>query len=111
MLNLISVFLTALTLSFTWTGKSSLAPVVDAFSVGSPFFQSLSYSPNYRLLPDSIIIPLKHAGRLLLVNARVDGEVGNLVFDTGANKSCPIVLKFERINSGRIHTLNIRSVT
>jgi hypothetical protein len=31
------------------------------------------------------MIPLKRAGRLLLVEATVDGVTGNLVFDTGAN--------------------------
>lgn len=33
---------------------------------------------------DSINIPLKRAGRLIMVEANVDGEVGNLIFDTGA---------------------------
>jgi hypothetical protein len=33
---------------------------------------------------DSISIPLKRAGRLIMVEANVDGEVGNLIFDTGA---------------------------
>ena len=34
---------------------------------------------------DSLIIPIKRAGRLLMVEATVDGETGNLIFDTGAN--------------------------
>ncbi len=33
---------------------------------------------------DSIDIPLKRAGRLIMVEANVDGEIGNLIFDTGA---------------------------
>ncbi|HAQ64635.1 MAG TPA: hypothetical protein DCR43_02070 [Bacteroidales bacterium] len=50
-----------------------------------------------RLLPDevvyhaeplgdfeSITIPLKRAGRLLLIETQVDGQTGNFVFDTGA---------------------------
>lgn len=32
----------------------------------------------------SITIPLKRAGRLFLIEARIDGQVGNLIFDTGA---------------------------
>lgn len=32
-----------------------------------------------------MIIPLKTAGRLFLIEAKVDNEVGNLVFDTGAS--------------------------
>ena len=34
--------------------------------------------------PDSIIIPLKRAGRLFLIEAIIDEEPGNLIFDTGA---------------------------
>ncbi len=33
-----------------------------------------------------IRIPLKRAGRLLLIEAEIDGMVGNFVFDTGADK-------------------------
>ena len=33
----------------------------------------------------SITIPLKRAGRLFLIEAQVDGQIGNLVFDTGAS--------------------------
>lgn len=47
--------------------------------------QSYSYEPAFDQNADSVIIPLKRAGRLFLIEAKVDGEVGNLVFDTGAN--------------------------
>lgn len=53
-----------------------------------------NYSPGFYLpasaepiLPPGITslnIPLKRAGRLLLVEARIDGLEGNLIFDTGA---------------------------
>lgn len=33
---------------------------------------------------DSLIIPLKRAGRLIMVEAVVDDEAGNLIFDSGA---------------------------
>ncbi len=33
----------------------------------------------------SMVIPLKRAGRLFLIEAKIDGQVGNLVFDTGAS--------------------------
>lgn len=55
------------------------SPVVAAL------FQTISYTPENNLKIDSVIIPLKRAGRLLLVEANVDGETGNMVFDTGAN--------------------------
>ncbi len=47
--------------------------------------QSENYSPENNLKADSVVIPMKRAGRLLLIEAAVDGEIGNLVFDTGAN--------------------------
>jgi predicted aspartyl protease len=34
--------------------------------------------------PDSMIIPLKRAGRLFFMEATIDEESGNLIFDTGA---------------------------
>jgi hypothetical protein len=33
----------------------------------------------------SITIPLKRAGKLFLIEARIDDQVGNLIFDTGAS--------------------------
>ncbi len=50
-----------------------------------PSFQSISYSPEFNLNSDSVVIPLKRAGRLFLIEAKIDGQIGNLVFDTGAN--------------------------
>lgn len=47
--------------------------------------QSYSYEPEFAQKTDSITIPLKRAGRLFLIDAKVDGVEGNLVFDTGAN--------------------------
>ena len=55
------------------------------FPVVAALFQTISYTPENNLKIDSVIIPLKRAGRLLLVEANVDGETGNLIFDTGAN--------------------------
>jgi len=34
---------------------------------------------------DYIVIPIKYAGRLFMVEAVVDGQSGNLIFDTGAS--------------------------
>jgi predicted aspartyl protease len=36
--------------------------------------------------PDEITIPLKRAGRLLLMEAKIDNETGNFIFDTGSSK-------------------------
>jgi len=49
------------------------------------FLQSNTYIPEFKIPSDSLIIPLKRAGRLFLIEAKVEGETGNLVFDTGAN--------------------------
>ncbi len=35
-------------------------------------------------LPDPLVIPLKRAGRLFLIDATIDGVTGNLIFDTGS---------------------------
>jgi len=35
---------------------------------------------------ETIVIPLKRAGRIFLIEAAVDGVAGNFVFDTGADK-------------------------
>ena len=43
------------------------------------------YDPEFNLKADSVTIPMKRSGRLFLIEAKVDGETGNLVFDTGAN--------------------------
>lgn len=34
---------------------------------------------------DSLSIPLKRAGKLLMIETKIDGQTGNLVFDTGAS--------------------------
>ncbi|MCE1197963.1 MAG: aspartyl protease family protein [Marinilabiliales bacterium] len=47
--------------------------------------ESYSYSPENLNDRDSVIIPLKRAGRLFLIEAKAEGESGNLVFDTGAS--------------------------
>lgn len=62
-------------------------PVPDILPVYSSvaLLPAYSYEPEFDLKADSVVIPLKIAGRLLLINATVDGEAGNLVFDTGAN--------------------------
>ena len=47
--------------------------------------QSNTYNPEFSLNSDSVVIPMKRAGRLLLIEATVEDQTGNLVFDTGAN--------------------------
>jgi len=37
-------------------------------------------------LPDEITIPLRRAGRLLMMEARIDNETGNFIFDTGSSR-------------------------
>lgn len=44
-----------------------------------------AYEPVFLGNADSVIIPLKKVGRLFLIDAKVDEQTGNLVFDTGAN--------------------------
>lgn len=76
-----------------FSGSSGISPVSDEpvsnfllFSGFSTWFGQESYDPEFTLKADSVVIPLKRAGRLFLIEAKVDGEEGNLVFDTGADK-------------------------
>jgi predicted aspartyl protease len=51
------------------------------------FSSGYDYEDNGNAMPagtDEIIIPLKNAGRLLMIEAVIDNESGNLIFDTGA---------------------------
>lgn len=44
-----------------------------------------TYNPVFPVNADSVVIPLKKAGRLFLIEAKVEDQTGNLVFDTGAS--------------------------
>ncbi len=46
--------------------------------------ETLVFIPVNENLPDRVIVPLKRAGRLFLIDSIIDGQSGNLVFDTGA---------------------------
>jgi predicted aspartyl protease len=46
---------------------------------------SENYEPVISGNADSVVIPLKRVGRLFLIDAKVDEQEGNLVFDTGAS--------------------------
>jgi predicted aspartyl protease len=51
------------------------------------FSSDLDFEDNGNAMPagtDVIIIPLKNAGRLFMIEAVIDDEPGNLIFDTGA---------------------------
>ncbi len=52
-------------------------------SIASPAPET--YNPVFPANTDSVIIPLKKAGRLFLIEAKVEDQTGNLVFDTGAS--------------------------
>lgn len=68
--------------SGTASGSDSPLPIpVNDFSFR---YSSPSYDPIFRVNADSVVIPLKRAGRLFLIEATVDGVNGNLIFDTGA---------------------------
>ncbi len=54
-------------------------------SVSVPNYQTNIYTPEFNLNADSMVVPLKRAGRLFLIDAKVGDQTGNLVFDSGAN--------------------------
>lgn len=66
------------------SSKESLLNVVPAVS---PLLVSQAnvYTPEFSLNADSVVVPLKRAGHLFLIEAKVGDEAGNLVFDSGAN--------------------------
>jgi len=78
-----SVLFTSLSVRFARSANPE-ADYIPANNIAGAFFSD-HYEPEFNLKADSVIIPLKRAGRLFLIEATVDGEVGNLVFDTGAN--------------------------
>ena len=65
----------------TILSEADVYPLYNSIVTSSPDY----YSPDFNQAADSVIIPLKRAGRLFLIEAKIDDVVGNLVFDTGAN--------------------------
>ena len=61
--------------------KFEISPV----NISITYNPGVVYTPEFSMNVDSVEIPLKRAGRLLLIEARVGNQTGNLVFDTGAN--------------------------
>jgi hypothetical protein len=51
-------------------------------AIPSDIHQSIEPKGDFQ----SVTIPLKRAGRLLLIEARIGDQTGNLIFDTGASK-------------------------
>lgn len=82
----IAVFF-VLTSSFSPCFTASAIPETDVIPVYKSINLSQSdfYEPEFNMSADSVIIPLKRAGRLFLIEAKIDDVSGNLVFDTGAN--------------------------
>ena len=65
------------------SAESELTSTPVTFSI--PGSQTNIYTPDFNINADSVVIPLKRAGRLFLIDAKVGEETGNLVFDSGAN--------------------------
>src|ERR1035437_6155768 len=78
-----TVFLASFSPSFKAVSYSNSTLVSIPNSIIS--YQSNTYVPEFDMHSDSIVIPLKRTGRLFFIEANVDDETGNLVFDTGAN--------------------------
>ena len=78
-----AVIITIFSPSFATSSKAK--PPFNVIPSPIIYLQTNTYIPEFNLNADSVVIPLKRAGRLFLIDAKVDGESGNLVFDTGAN--------------------------
>ncbi len=46
--------------------------------------QSFHFTEREQLSPNTFRVPFKNAGRLIIVQAMIDGQSGNFIFDTGA---------------------------
>lgn len=72
------------------SGEPTFDDTCPCFGASGYPFPSFPYpsEPAPSLLPeaDPLVLPLKQAGRLFLIEAVIDGVNGNLVFDTGARE-------------------------
>ena len=84
---IVAIALSVLSSSFSPHSKWIGLPETELIQIHSSIrnFKVNSFDPEVSSNADSVIIPMKHSGRLFLIEATVDGETGNLVFDTGAN--------------------------
>ena len=78
---------TVFLVSFSTLSKESACyePAGTPIPASIIFYQSNTYTPEFKINADSVVIPLKRAGRLFLIEAKVEDQTGNFVFDTGAN--------------------------
>ncbi len=72
----VAVFLMSFSSRLTTSGIPGILPVSISTSIRTNY--SEVYEPEFKLKADSVIIPMKRAGRLFLIDATVDGETGNL---------------------------------
>jgi predicted aspartyl protease len=79
LLNRMAIVLFLLLLAFQEALKANIPPTTDQIKL-------ISFLLNDDPLGDisTLNIPLKRAGRLYLIEAKVDDQTGNFVFDTGA---------------------------
>ena len=81
----ILLFLLIVVAPATLLPNLSTSPIPIPLSYSFISLQTITYTPEFNLSSDSVVIPLKRAGRLFLIEAKVEDQTGNLVFDTGAN--------------------------
>ncbi|MFN8240150.1 MAG: pepsin/retropepsin-like aspartic protease family protein [Bacteroidales bacterium] len=82
---LILVFIPGLFISFS-TGETGYKTSLNTdFSSHDDIPDEVDLGASMDPSVDFIIVPLKNAGRLLLIDAIIDNVQGNLVFDTGAS--------------------------
>lgn len=84
------IFIIVLTSYFKAPGQSAFNSFsTDIDDINNFDNYSLTYGPeNFKIKNaefDSLNIPLKRAGRLFLIEVKLDGQVGNFIFDTGAS--------------------------
>jgi len=75
--------LTSSPVSKAKSGSANIKPPLLPEIVITAFQNPATASPDGY---SPVVIPLKRAGRLFLMEARIDNQVGNFIFDTGSSK-------------------------
>ena len=84
LLLLLMVSLYAFSLNSSTAGRPGPLTFVINSTISFTVIGGSSSDPSGQ--PDDITIPLKRAGRLLMLEAKIDNETGNFIFDTGSSK-------------------------
>jgi len=108
--NLVVIAVAVMLPSFSPQPRESAIPDPDRIPAFRSInaFNAVDISPEFPPEADPVVIPLKRAGRLFLIEAIIDDQTGNLVFDTGARGLVLNSTYFRNYNkTGKINSAGI----